>query len=360
MLPVVENVNTIEELMDVIELPMFLLDVLGKEEFVFRRLNRCHQATTGMNDADLCGCRPHDVLPERLADTVVNNYETCRGSGEAYTYEEVLDLPNGTLWWQTTLSPVKDKSGQVLKIIGSAVDITDRKSEVFEASEASAQMARLNEDLQVFAVSTSRDMRGPLETMVALLELVREGFVDLGDEKSEQLTLCQEIAAGAISNMSSILDVAQSLKVRESVMERVDLYHIAADIAALLDPDNRLNMELPPVKLETDRVALQMVLRNVMSNAVRYADSSVDISVQEQHGMVAITVADDGVGQNNVLRCDGEAVLPGAGPSHQEFGLASAAAIVTSRGGEMVTAVPPYPTGAAIRFTLPGRVLDSV
>ncbi|MDA8746904.1 PAS domain-containing protein [Litoreibacter sp.] len=357
MLPVIENVSTIEELMDVIDQPMFLLDVSREREFRFRGLNLRHQQLSGMHIEDIKGRRPADVLPARLADSLVNNFEQCRASGQSTTYEELLDLPGGQRWWQTTLSPICDAFGQVCVIVGLAFDISQRKTLDFTNSEKLSEMTRLNEDLQVFAASTAQDLRGPFQTMAALLELVREGFVDLGDEKSDQLALCQEIAETSILKMSKILDIARKLQVQKSAVERIDLHHLLCDIAALLDPHQRLNMTLPQAILETDRVALQMVLRNVMENAVRYADSRIMIEVAPQmDGTIAITVADDGVSDNQAVRCDGEAVLPASGTSPVAFGLASAAQILTSRGGKIEQIPAHYETGAAIKISLPGCV----
>ncbi len=358
MLPVLENIATIESVMDVIDQPMFLLDVVGENAFIFRRLNRCHLTATGLNDNIMNGKAPHEVLPPRLADTVVSNYEKCRASGTAYSYEENLELPNGTRWWQTSLSPVKDASGDVVKIIGLAIDITDRKEKYFDASQKLSEMTKLNENLQVFAASTAQDMRGPFQTMVALLDMVMDGFVDLGDEKMDQLMLCSEIATDAISNMGGILQVAQGLQVDGGVVEQTDLHHVASDIAAILDPHHRLSIDLPRTQMETDRVALQMVMRNVMENATRYADSRVAVTAANgKAGFVDITVSDDGVGQSLDRRSDGSLVLPDVMDEEGDFGLKSARAMVHSRGGCFAQTQCLFPTGASIRFSLPGKFM---
>ncbi len=356
MIPIIENVTTIESVMDLFDQPMFLLDVHGERDFAFRQLNRCHLRTTGLSDHQMHGKRPHEVLPTRLADTVVTNYEACRASGAAYSYEENIELPAGARWWQTSLSPVKDKSGTVIQIIGLAIDITERKEANFAASEKLSDMTRLNEDLQVFAASTAHDMRGPFQTMVALLDLVMDGFVDLGDEKADQLHLCSEIAQDAIRNMGGILDVAARLQVNENPLEMTDIHHVASDIAALLDPHQRLSIDLPRGRFETDRVALQMVLRNVMENAVRYADTKVSVEVEpDSSGQVSIIVSDDGVGRAPGVRSDGSPVLPDPKSARSEFGLNSALAMVLSRGGAFVQTQCPFPTGASIKVTLPGK-----
>lgn len=354
-----KNTDTILEVMDLIHQPMFLLEVAGPESFIFRGINAAHEKMSGLTNEMLLDKKPHDVVPKRVADTIVQNCEACRVSGQDYTYEELLDLPTGPLWWQTTLSPVFDDKNEMRKIVGLGVDITKRKEAMFSASQKLSDMTRLNEDLQVFASTTAQDMRGPFQTMVALIDMVMDGFVDLGDEKSDQLELCSEIARDAIESMSSILVTAQGLKVATQAAEEVDLGHVTADIAALLDPHQRLKIKLPAVKVTTDRVAMQMVLRNLMENAMRYADKNISVSVTEHsdnpsEGHIAVTVSDDGVGLSPDKRSDGKPILPAPGQLGADFGLNSAQAIVAARGGSFARAQNNFSTGAAIQFTLPG------
>ena len=358
-----KNTDTILEVMDLIHQPMFLLEVAGPESFIFRGINAAHEKMSGLTNEMLLDKKPHDVVPTRVADTIVQNYEACRASGQDYTYEELLELPTGPLWWQTTLSPVFNDQKQLHLIVGLAVDITDRKEAMFGASQKLSDMTRLNEDLQVFASTTAQDMRGPFQTMVALIDMVMDGFVDLGDEKADQLALCSEIAQDAIASMSGILATAQGLKVATQAVEQVDLGHITADIAALLDPHQRLNIELPNAKVTTDRVAMQMVLRNLMENAVRYADKNISVSVTEtpndsSGNDIAITVSDDGVGLSTDRRSDGQTILPMPGELGPDFGINSAQAIIAARGGSFARTQNNFSTGAALRFTLPGSIAE--
>ncbi len=354
-----DNRDQILDVMELIQQPMFLLQVQGPETFVFRGLNGIHQNLSGLSNEMVVGKTPHDAFPQRLADTVVQNYEICRASGEVYTYEEILELPTGPLWWQTTLSPVFDDQGNLSQIVGLAFDITPRKDAMFGASQKLSEMTRLNEDLQVFASTTAQDMQGPFQTMIALIDMVMDGFVDLGDEKGDQLALCSEIAHDAIASMSGILATAQGLKLAKKEVDEVDMGHVASDIAALLDPHQRLSIELPSAHVTTDRVAMQMVLRNLMENAVRYADKKISVSVAEladdpTGDVIAVTVSDDGVGRSAGIRSDGQSVLPTPGQVGADFGLNSALAIVAARGGRVVQAQNNFTTGAAIQFTLPG------
>lgn len=353
------DAKTIETVMDVIDQPMFLVDVEGPSVFRFRRLNPCHADATGMRDDDIAGQRPEDIFPARLAEALISRYETCRASGASHSYEENLELPSGARWWHTTLSPIYGSSGEVRRLVGMATDITDRKLQQFNATQQLADLSRHNAELQVFAATTAQNMRGPFQTMLALLEIVREDFVDLGDEKGEQLALCSEIASKAVHAMTGVLAAAEHLHVGEVLRRRIDIHHFASDIAASVDAHQRLSIDLPHMMVETDAAALQMVLRRVMENAVHYADASVRVKVAENgNDEIAITVSDDGASDPALIRCDGMPVLPAGTAKGGSNALPSARAIVEARGGTMSATRCRVSNQAAIEFTLPGTVLS--
>lgn len=359
MIPAITNAATFESVMEQIEQPMFLLDVEGENAFVFRATNRRHQQATGLAGPDLVGQRPHDVLPPRVADTVVHNYEHCRATGECASYDETPHFPAGACWWQTTLSPIKDAAGRVTKIIGLSIDITARQERAVAASQQLAQMCQLTEELQVFAASSSQDLRGPFQTMVALLDLVMDGFVDLGDEKMDRLKLCSEIAHDAIRSMNGILAVAQGLQQQGDAEEVADIYHICTGIAALLDPDSHLAIELPRLQAATDSAALQMVLHHMLEAAVGQADRQVSVVAGPgPDGFIQVTVAGDGADRPALLPQGGDAAWRALAGDEHEVGMDAARAIIRAKGGQLEQAQCPFATGTAILFSWPGRVIE--
>ncbi|MDU8946761.1 hypothetical protein [Ovoidimarina sediminis] len=84
--------------LDFLHTPSFLLSVDTSGTFRFSGLNKELESRTGLQSADLAGLTPHEALPPRMADTVEANYARCRDTCEAYSYEELLDLPYGQTW----------------------------------------------------------------------------------------------------------------------------------------------------------------------------------------------------------------------------------------------------------------------
>jgi signal transduction histidine kinase len=92
--------------------------VLGPNHFVFEGLNPAHERATGLRSEDLAGRRPQDALDPVTAARVLARYKQCAREGRTITYFENLNLPSGITDWETTLTPVVDDSGRVVRIIG--------------------------------------------------------------------------------------------------------------------------------------------------------------------------------------------------------------------------------------------------
>ena len=94
------------------------------DRFVIELLNPAHERRTGLRSADLTGRTPHECLPSAVADAVTEHYRRCVEAGEAIRYNETLNLPGGVRHWETVLTPVRDDSGRICRILGSARDVT--------------------------------------------------------------------------------------------------------------------------------------------------------------------------------------------------------------------------------------------
>ncbi|WP_457092578.1 PAS domain-containing protein [Microvirga sp. P5_D2] len=107
---------------------------------------------------ELIGKPPEEYLgktdAEFLGDTaqgvaiMANDHRIMQG-GELSQVEEEVRLPDGTLaTWLSTKAPLRDEAGEVIGLIGTSIDISERKQ--FEAAlrESRKKLRRLNETLE--------------------------------------------------------------------------------------------------------------------------------------------------------------------------------------------------------------------
>ncbi len=106
---------------------IFLVAVRPDGEFVYETLNPAHEKATGISVQELAGKTPHELLSPEVAAHVNERYRACVVAGQALEYEETLELPSGNRVWHTILVPIRDQTGRIIRLQGSARDITERK-----------------------------------------------------------------------------------------------------------------------------------------------------------------------------------------------------------------------------------------
>ncbi|MBC8130881.1 MAG: sensor histidine kinase, partial [Rhizobiaceae bacterium] len=144
------------------------------------------------------------------------------------------------------------------------------------------------------------------------------------------------------------------------VVSCFDFGHSVADIAALLDPLSKHFIHFNNIEIEGDALALQIVLRNLVDNAIRHSDRrelmiAIDV-VENEPGVLTFTVGDNGNGLlgPDIRRINGNET---ASPAGDSYGFRGVRRLVRSRGGDVWTGAPLFASGATVHFTLPGRIL---
>ncbi|MGB3366623.1 MAG: diguanylate cyclase [Acidaminobacteraceae bacterium] len=105
---------------------MFLIEVLGKNNFIYSRNNAAHQIKTGISLEEIMNKSPQELFDTEMANKLINNYQRCLDAEKSITYEQGLNLLMGKRIWLTTLTPIIE-NGSISHIVGSATDITERK-----------------------------------------------------------------------------------------------------------------------------------------------------------------------------------------------------------------------------------------
>ena len=127
---------------------------------------------------------------------------------------------------------------------------------------------------------------------------------DLGDKLSVDGRKYLELLRARIHRMDALIDgllqYSRAGRMRNRI-ETVDVRQIATEIVELLDPPATARIQIPtraPV-FETERLPLQQVLQNLVSNALKHSgrpDTYVNIAVREDGEFYEFTVSDNGCG----------------------------------------------------------------
>ncbi|MEJ6390534.1 sensor histidine kinase [Gymnodinialimonas ulvae] len=346
--------------LDGIDLPMFLLIQRPDKRIEFVHANAALGQVAGLPVSVFAGRSAQEIFPARLAAHLTANYTACLTGDEPVSYEECLLIEGRETWWQTTLSKPEGFDGQV--VLGIAVTTTEAKQREFAAAEAVAEMAARFDDLRLFSTMAAHDARSPLATVSSLVDLILDGFEDMGDGKTELLRLVSNTVDEALVQISDTLDRGRQYKGQVSRPTHVDLGRLANDIAAMVDPEMTLEFDLPEVRVECDAVVVQMGLRNLMSNAARFAGERISVYLSEDkvRGLLLLDVADDGPGLAPGTQLQDLTARGSERMGNHGFGLRSIAQLLKSRGGSLDLRPPLHSqglSGARFRMELPGHLL---
>ncbi len=106
---------------------IFLVDVSPDGQLIYETMNPAYERMSGIEREAFIGKTPTQVWSEAIALQKEQNYRTCLNRQETLFYEETLDLPDGRRIWQMSLVPMTDTQGNIVKLQGSARDITEER-----------------------------------------------------------------------------------------------------------------------------------------------------------------------------------------------------------------------------------------
>lgn len=341
-------------LYDEVALPVFVLVQNTEGEVVYGFLNRRGCEILGRSVGEVIGKPASRLFEGRTGQSILGRQTRAWEDGKPVTYDVALPVGEQTYWARTSLQPVRDDGGRLTHMVGISQDISDERA----LEQAQAMTSAVASEMEDFVSLAAHDLRSPIANVKSLVDMVCEDFVDMGDGKLEMIGMIEQISTRALALVSDVLSQAAATKAG-SDMRTFDLQALCDDILVTLDPANRHNVTVSKASLRTDYVVLQIVLRNLIDNAIKHSSSEqmhLEISIDWVTGeRIAVTVCDDGAGFADpaLAFLDGGALQADSG-----FGLLGVRRLLRTRGGDISAKHPVSGRGAEVRFELPGEILN--
>ncbi len=106
---------------------IFVVDALPNGEFRFAGWNRAVEDMYHMPSAVCVGKTPSELFGDETGQLLCDRYRHCLQVGAAVTYEDCYIIQDRENWWTITLNPLHDETGRIYRLVGTALNITDRK-----------------------------------------------------------------------------------------------------------------------------------------------------------------------------------------------------------------------------------------
>jgi PAS domain S-box-containing protein len=261
------------------------------------------------------GKTDHDLFPEYLAEQIQREEQEILQSGQPLINREesIIDRSSGRRRWVlTSKAPVRDDSGQNIRIVGIIRDITDSKRAEEKRLEAERLQIKLEKEKEVldlkeqFLSVVSHEFRTPLAVIKSAVDLLQRYFDRLSPEKHQKYI--QNIATRTDEMIELLNDVLIISKARASKtefkLEPIDLEGFCSDIVEQLQGTQGASHRLVFTSRgqfengHFDTRLLRHILINLLSNAIKYSPTGSDVlfDLTRENDRAIFLVKDRGIG----------------------------------------------------------------
>jgi PAS domain S-box-containing protein len=201
--------------------------------------------------------------------------------------EEPQTTPEGnTIVLLTSKIPLRSSEGEIIGVLGTYMDITERKrmeSELrrsrdeleLRVKERTGELARKNSEMERFIYTVSHDLRTPLISMSGFLGFLKQD-AEKGDMKRLDADL--QIVSDAVTKMDRlILDTLELSRIGRIISPPEDVPFgeivseaLAQSSAKMSSKNVKVTVEEDLPIVQVDRMRLVEVLVNLFENSVKY------------------------------------------------------------------------------------------
>lgn len=299
--------------------------VLFDHDLRYLRIDGRGLAAAGLNRATMEGRTVYELHAEGIVDEASLHTLEVRYRAVLAGAEQRFEMTYRGRAFAMTITPITDGDGAVRYGLLISQDVTDRVEASRALREMNERLREANEEIMNFAGIVSHDFRSPLANLRGFSGLLRESAADLAhlvdpqrlesDAQRRALheTLHERIPTALnfiessvvrLSNMTDALLALVQASHRPLQRHPVDMNALAQRIldsfaVQIRTRDVAINVAALPAA-QGDPVALDQILSNIISNAIRYLDPArpgqINIGGEKTASGATFWVQDNGRG----------------------------------------------------------------
>lgn len=206
--------------------------------------------------------------------------------------------------WQS----IYNSNGEYIGIRTSGKDITDRKLAEIKIEEQNKELQKVNATKDKLFSIIAHDLRNPLNTILGFSELLKEESKRLSKQQMSEyngyihqssnsmFNLLENLLLWSRAQQNSLTLKPEKLSLRELINESLHLLEATASSKQITIDNSILKSEY----IYADKLMINTVIRNVISNAIKFTPISGKIKIESNRiGYNCIVrISDSGVGIN--------------------------------------------------------------
>ncbi|MCG6161585.1 PAS domain-containing sensor histidine kinase [Leptospira bandrabouensis] len=304
-----------------------------------------------------------DILPERIQE--------YKDTGERKPYSDEVEQyckDGSTIWIEANTAFQRNPNGTI-NVLGVSRNIDQRKKAEIQKDKFYSELQLLNHTKDKFFSIIAHDLKGPIGGMNTFAGMILEDLDTRPIKRTKNdLSILFQSSGEVYALLENLLTWARSQTGEIAFFpEEISLYHsIESSIASVSFSIQNKSIVLknfvdPNSKVYADEKMIETVLRNLISNAIKYSNPGGEIQIFSKSigDDLEICIADFGTGisteiQNKLFRIDAKQTsMPGTlGERGTALGLILCREFIERHGG-MIRVESELGKGSKFYFTLP-------
>ncbi len=304
---IAESEKKLLNILNTVQETVFSFSYISKEKPKFNFFSKPDKTTWGYSKEELIGEKSYwyNKIVKKDKINIVNPALKRLKKLESVEIEYHFVLPNGNIRCiYSRLSPKKINDQEYL-IIGTAIDITEKKNIEEQLKTQNEELKKTNMELDRFVYSTSHDLRAPLTSVLGLINLFSTETED--PVHQQYLSMIKTSITRLDKFITNIVDYSRNsrTKVVKEVVDFTEMIDESFDQLKFMDGYENIKRTLKidsQIHLVTDKTRLQMILNNLISNSIKYRKRnekeciiSVEV-IKDMDQMVNLKISDNGMG----------------------------------------------------------------
>ena len=215
-------------------------------------------------------------------------------------------------WADTIIIPFKDeKTGEIIQYIAIRRDITQMLEErrAIQAREIKAnEQTKLSEAKDSFLILFTHELKTPLNAIINFSQYLHKNMHRIEEiPKSKRAHLLEQIYKSASSMLENVTNILDLSKLRNhKINYTYTLFNLKESIQDVIDKHESLALENKKevifqddgseVYISSDEFRFKQIIANILSNAIKYGSSVVEVFLLCDKEKIEIIIEDDGKG----------------------------------------------------------------